>query len=100
MNSTKGTLGKGMDFFHAAFGADENEFERILYMPEDMIIYRKRFIDNGLSEEWRAAFEGLTEERSTRLKEIVEANNFSDVDSLTDDAELLRVLRYYVEYQS
>ena len=100
MNSTKGTLGKGMDFFHAAFGADENEFERILYMPEDMIIYRNRFIDNGLAEEWRAAFEGLTEERSTRLKAIVEANNFSDVDSLTDDAELLSVLRYYVEYQS
>ena len=69
-------------------------------MPEDMIIYRNRFIDNGLAEEWRAAFEGLTEERSTRLKAIVEANNFSDVDSLTDDAELLRVLRYYVEYQS
>ena len=100
MNSTKGKLGKGMDFFHAAFGADEREFEQILYMPEDMIIYRKHFIDNGLAAEWSAAFDGLTEDRSARLKEIVAANDFSEIKSLTDDEELLRVLRFYVEYQS
>lgn len=95
MNSTKGKLGRGKDFFEAAFGRDEREFERILYMPEDMIIWRNYYIENGLAEEWQAAFDGLTEDRRSRLKSIVEANDFSDIRALTADEEIARVLEYY-----
>lgn len=96
MNSTKGKLGRSVSFFEAAFGRDEREFERLLYMPEDMIIWRRYYIDNGLAEEWRAAVKGLTEDRRARLRAIVEVNDFSDIRSLTEDEEIARVLEYYL----
>ena len=49
LNSTKGKVGKGLSFFKKAFGADEEEFEKLLYMPEAMIIYRLYFEDTGIT---------------------------------------------------
>ena len=40
LNSTKGKIGKGIDFFEEAFGRDLEEFYKILWMPETFIIYR------------------------------------------------------------
>ena len=94
MNSTKGKLGRGVSFFEAAFGRYEREFERIMYMPESMIIYRNRFED--LAREWWAAFNDLDGERLDRLKAIVEGNDFSNVDDITDDDRIKRVLAYYL----
>lgn len=44
LNSTKGKVGKGLSFFKKAFGADEEEFEKLLYMPEAMIILRSKSV--------------------------------------------------------
>lgn len=93
MNSTKGKLGKGFNFFEAAFGHDERDFERILYMPEAMIIYRNHFEE--LAGEWWEAFNALDGDRLQQLKTIVEGNDFSDIASLTNDDRIVRVLRYY-----
>lgn len=40
LNSTKGMVGRGRDFFHKAFGKNIDEFHKLLEMPEDLIIYR------------------------------------------------------------
>ncbi len=40
LNSTKGKIGTSRSFFNKAFGKDENEFNKILHMPETFIIYR------------------------------------------------------------
>ncbi|MCL2588557.1 MAG: hypothetical protein FWD84_04015, partial [Oscillospiraceae bacterium] len=42
LNSTKGKIGRGKSFFEEAFGESLEEFEKILWMPETFIIYRRR----------------------------------------------------------
>lgn len=40
LNSTKGMVGRGREFFHKAFGRNLEEFHKLLEMPEDLIVYR------------------------------------------------------------
>lgn len=76
LNVTKGCIGRGVDFFHRAFGDDEKEYYDILLMPDTLILYRFFF-------EW---LESKNHPLSTyKWKQIV--------DSLTDE-ERQNVLRY------
>lgn len=59
LNSTKGKIGRGTDFFHKAFGNDIDEYKMLLEMPETMIIYRFFF-------EWLGNEEGII-----RAKEVL-----------------------------
>lgn len=95
LNSTKGKVGKGHDFFCKAFGSNEEEFYKLLYMPEAMIIYRFYFEGIGMTEKWWNDFNSLTEEEMRIIKPIIEHNDFSDIGSQTDNANVLRVLQYY-----
>lgn len=40
LNSTKGKVGRGKDFFYKAFGDSIDEYKKLLEMPETHIIYR------------------------------------------------------------
>ena len=95
LNSTKGKVGKGHDFFCKAFGSNEEEFYKLLYMPEAMIIYRFYFEGIGMTEKWWNDFNSLTEEEKRIIKPIIEHNDFSDIGNQTDNANALRVLQYY-----
>lgn len=95
LNSTKGKIGKGKSFFEKAFGRDESEFYRLLYKPEAMIIYRLYFEGNGLEPSWWEAFSRLSAAKKEQLISIIGDNEFSNIESLTGDSELLAVLRYY-----
>ena len=95
LNSTKGKVGKGYSFFCKAFGNDEDEFFKLLYMPEAMIIYRFYFEGIGLTDEWWNCFQNLTDAQLEIAKPIIESNDFSDYEMLTDDIEILNVLSYY-----
>jgi hypothetical protein len=95
LNSTKGKVGKGYSFFCKAFGANEDEFMKLLYMPEAMIIYRFYFEKIGLTDEWWQHFCNLSNEQLTIAKDIIGTNDFSDFENLTDDLEILNLLSYY-----
>lgn len=96
LNSTKGKVGKGKSFFEEAFGSNEEEFYKLLYMPEAMIIYRFHFKGNGLTDEWWHKFTSLSEEQLSILKPIVEKNDFSSIENLgINDEAILEVLKYY-----
>ena len=95
LNSTKGKVGKGHDFFCKAFGSNEEEFYKLLYMPEAMIIYRFYFEGIGMTEKWWNDFNSLTEEEMQIIKPIIEHNDFSNIDSQTENANVLHVLQYY-----
>ncbi len=95
LNSTKGKVGKGKSFFCEAFGSNEEEFFKLLYMPEAMIIYRMYFKENGLTEKWWNAFQNLTEDELEKAKSIIEINDFSDIYNVVDDSNVLNVLEYY-----
>lgn len=96
LNSTKGKVGKGKPFFERAFGKDETGFEERLYMPEAMLIYRDYFeYETKLEPEWWHEFNKLPEKKRNILKKIVEANDFSNIEALTSDDDIMSVLRYY-----
>jgi hypothetical protein len=52
LNSTHGKIGRGVSFFNEAFGANEDEFRKILIMPEALIIHRMKYKENKTAEWW------------------------------------------------
>ena len=95
LNSTKGKVGKGKSFFEEAFGKNEQEFEKLLYMPEAMIIYRFYYKDNGITEKWWQCFNNLSSEKLNIAKKIIETNDFSSYETEIFDKDILNLLNYY-----
>jgi len=95
LNSTKGKVGKGHDFFCKAFGANDDEYFKLLYMPEAMIIYRFYFEGIGTTDKWWNAFCNLSEEELSIIKPIIESNNFNNIETITDNLRILDVLEFY-----
>lgn len=96
LNATKGKIGKGVSFFYKAFGESEDFFlNRLLYMPETFILYRLFFEENGLVYKWWEDFSSLSGNDSEEAKEIIENNIFTNIEALTDNPNVLKVLKYY-----
>jgi hypothetical protein len=112
LNSTKGKIGRGKDFFEEAFGRDVDEFMKILWMPETFIIYRRKYDaelrerlslkygkdiegKNDLANEWWEKFNTLTSNQRNELIEIVGTNDFDKGRLKTKDKSILTVLDYY-----
>lgn len=95
LNSTKGKVGKGKSFFKKAFGNNVGEFNKLLYMPETMIIYRLYFEKLGLTGEWWDKFSKLSSEKKNIIGPIIHKNEFTDINKLTSDTDILEVLKYY-----
>lgn len=95
LNSTKGKVGKGYDFFCKAFGSNDEEFFKLLYMPEAMIIYRFYFEGTGLTDKWWNAYSSLTDDEKAIVNPIIEKNDFHDIGSFGIDGRLREVLDFY-----
>lgn len=95
LNSTKGKVGKGYDFFCKAFGATDDEFIKLLYMPEAMIIYRLYFEEIGVTDKWWHDYSQLTDEEKSIINPIIESNDFNDLESKTTNVNVINVLQYY-----
>lgn len=95
LNSTKGCIGRGKEFFYEAFGKDEERFETIMWMPEAFIIYRMKFKDN-LAKQWEDAFYNLPKEKLKLVKSIVSENKFAGFDISKYDDEIANVLKFYL----
>jgi len=57
--ATRGLVSPKQDFFEAAFGEDFYEFMKIILMPEDYIINRRKYFHNE-AREWSRCFDKLT----------------------------------------
>ena len=112
LNSTKGKIGKGKEFFEEAFGRDVDEFYKILWMPETFIIYRRIYDEDlrnrlaerytkktsqdcNLTNEWWDKFQRLSPEKMKTAKSIIALNKFKDGEFECNDKEVLDVLSYY-----
>ena len=112
LNSTKGKIGKGKEFFEEAFGRDVDEFYKILWMPETFIIYRRIYDeelrlrlaerytkktsqDCNLTNEWWDKFQSLSPEKLETAKSIIALNKLKDGEFECNDEEILDVLSYY-----
>ena len=112
LNSTKGKIGKGVEFFEEAFGRDVDEFMKILWMPETFIIYRRVYDqelrtrmahkyktvtehDCDLANEWWKKFQALPQDKLEKAQAIIALNKFKDGDYDCNDEQILDVLSYY-----
>lgn len=96
MNATMGKIGRGKDFFEAAFGKDEAEFERLLWMPEKMIIYRSKY-QNSLALEWWNKFKALKGSNKEIAHKIIMSNDFNPVTITNLNTQTYEVLSYYLD---
>ena len=112
LNATKGKIGRGKSFFEEAFGRDLAEFNKILWMPEAFIIYRRKYDadlrkrlsarydlhiegESDKANEWWEKFCELSSEQLARVKQIIASNRFTDEDIEVDDEQIKEILRYY-----
>jgi hypothetical protein len=110
LNAIKGKVGRGKDFFEKAFGETENQFFKILEMPETMILYR--FFFEWLGDEkgypvsttawwhcWQDTFQVLDEQETFELLEIIHQNKFTSLSSEDYNPKVLELLKFYVNYR-
>ena len=95
LNATKGKIGKGKSFFYKAFGENEEEFNKLLYMPDTFILFRFFFEKEGLTDDWWESFNSLSSEELDEAKMIIEKNDFKKISSATENENIIRVLKYY-----
>lgn len=109
LNSTKGKVGKGIDFFGEAFGHTEEEYIELLEMPETFILYRFFFkwLDEktGMGTEyWRVLWEKckskLQGNQWEKVLDIIHTNVFNEkIISDFADKDVRDLLRCYVDYR-
>ncbi|MCL2018936.1 MAG: hypothetical protein FWG70_04175 [Oscillospiraceae bacterium] len=116
LNSTHGKIGRGKTFFEAAFGKDIDEFHKILWMPEALIIQRYKYdivkrreyygdkptpyddVDERTSNitiEWWKKFNALTEKQRKKAEQIIIEHRFTDDDIDVSDKKVKEVLQFY-----
>ena len=93
LNATKGKVGKGKSFFYEAFGKDEGEYFKLLYMPETYILFRFFFKDIGYTENWWNEFNQFAPEELNTTKAIVEKNDFINIESLDCNSKIKGFIR-------
>jgi len=112
LTSTHGKIGRGKQFFEAAFGRNEKEFEEIMLMPESLIIkrfehdeaMRKRYPEKcknkkkyylKTTDTWRKLFNSLTPKQREIAMEIICKNKFTDSDIFCKDKTIKKLLSFY-----
>lgn len=100
LNATKGKIGRGVSFFEKAFGKNEDEFMELLIMPETFLLFRFFFEHLGYTAEWRKSMSQLSDEEKREVMPIIYKNNFTDIDSLTDNPKLRKILMFYKNYRA
>lgn len=110
LNAIKGKVGSEEDFFEKAFGRNEEEFFKILEMPETMILYR--FFFEWLGDEkkyhvstnawwqcWRETFATLNKAETIELKEIIHQNKFSSLSLKNYNSKFIDLLTFYTNFR-
>jgi len=69
-------------------------------MPETFLIFRLFFEHIGYTKAWREAYYGLSDVERAEINPIIFKNDFNDIESLTCNARLLEVLKYYKNYRA
>jgi hypothetical protein len=117
LNSTRGKIGRGETFFRAAFGNNLEEFHKILWMPEALIIQRYKYdkekrveyygkdnptpyddVDEATGNttaDWWAKFNALDSDQRKLAEKIIIENHFGEKDIDIYDEQVRDVLKFY-----
>jgi len=95
LNVTKGSVAPGESFFYRAFGANEEEFFKILMMPEDYIINRIPSENHGYTQEWWSIYSSLNTNQKQQADQIILLNDFTHSSKLIIDNKVNELLEHY-----
>lgn len=116
LNSTHGKIGRGLTFFEAAFGKNLEEYHKILWMPESLIIQRYKYdkekrkeyygdkatpydsVDDAtgnITFDWWTKFNALNTVQREQAEKIIVEHRFSDSDIDVFDETVKSVLKFY-----
>lgn len=95
LNATKGKIGKGKSFFYKAFGRDEEEYMKLLYMPEIYLFFRFFFEKEGITQEWEKAFKSLNDNEVITAQGIIEKNDFKEIELYKPQKKIYNLLKHY-----
>jgi len=94
--ATKGKVGTNREFFHAAFGANTEQFLKIALMPERYIIYRMRHKQNG-AHEWSDLYDRLTRNQRAAFVHTVSTNHVREEDVCKASTKRVKeILDHYI----
>jgi hypothetical protein len=102
LNVTKGIVMARPDFFKAAFGNSQEDFKKIILMPEDYILERFKFMNNGASE-WNNVYSCLTKNQYHFFINSIKNNDVNEIIHgylQTKDRRVKQILTHYIEHDS
>lgn len=77
LNATHGVVGPKKGFFEAAFGRNLKEFKKLLLMPDDYILYREKYKNNGAAD-WNRLFSSLSIKQKEHFIALIKENHISE----------------------
>jgi hypothetical protein len=86
----KGIVSSNRSFVEKAFGKNLDEFFKILAMPQDFIIYRTYFENNGMTAMWDDQFLCLSQSERDEL-----LHRLSNGDRATGNKKIKKILELY-----
>jgi hypothetical protein len=95
--ATRGVVSPRLQFFEAAFGRSPDEFQTIALMPNEYIIHRRLYENNG-AKDWTELFASLTKSQRRLLLDIHAHGRVMEVDfKRTKSPRFRRLLEHYIE---
>lgn len=92
--ATHGVVGPKRSFFEKAFGKNANEFKKIILMPENYIIYRNTYKENGALT-WEKDLKSLSSSEYNRVLSIIKENDFRNIKTNIRNRKIIKVLQHY-----
>lgn len=95
LNATHGVVGPYRPFVGRAFGENVVEFETLLWMPEEYLMYREKN-ERSSASEWKSQFLSLSARDLRTLKEVIQSNRINNsVLKFKGNAKVKKVLSHY-----
>lgn len=95
--ATHGMVSPKLDFFVAAFGADENEFLKIVMMPERYIVFRRKHESDGAMD-WVRCYNILTKTEMDEFLNLCSDRPLREDDlKFTSSSRLREFMSHYIE---
>ena len=93
LNATHGVVGPKLTFFKKAFGENIGDFNKLLWMPENYILYRNKHIENGKALKWNRLYSKLDEKTLQEFHTLIGDNIF--VGKKSHNKIILKLLKLY-----
>ena len=99
LNVTSGIVAVTPLFFERAFGKNQDEFFKILMMPEPYIRYRHHFEQTGDTDSWFYQWQNLSSKELAEAELLIREQKFSNVNGSTSKVVSEFIKHYQFEYR-